>query len=129
MLLQVILERSEADHERARFAERPQAQIHPVDETFVRNRAQELRDASTEPVEVLFVRERAPPVGLAVLREQEYQVDVRREIELAAAKLAHPEHEERQRRAIRAPWRAVASGELAIGACAGRGDAHIGEQR
>ena len=129
MLLQVVLERAEADHERTRFAERPQPQIHAVDEAFVRHRAEQLRDASTEPVEVLLVRERTRSVGLAVLREQEYEVDVGREIELAAAELAHAEHEQRQRRAVRAPRRAVTGGELAIRACAGRGDADIGEQR
>ena len=43
VLLQVVLERAEADHERTRLAERPQPQVDAVDEAFVRHRAEQLR--------------------------------------------------------------------------------------
>ena len=47
VLLQVVLERPEADHERTRLAERPQPQIHAIDKALVRHRAEKLRYATS----------------------------------------------------------------------------------
>ena len=129
VLLQVVLEGVEAHHLRARLAERPQAQVHAVDEAVLRHRAEQLRHASAEPREVLLVLQRPRAVGLAVLGEQEHEVDVGREIELAAAELAHAQHHQLERCAVGAARHAVAGHERRTRAAAGGADADVGEQR
>ena len=68
------------------------------------------------------------PVGLAVLREQHHEIDVGREIELAAAELAHAEDQQRQTLALRVDGRPVPRGELALGPCVRGTHADIGER-
>ena len=129
MLLQVVLERAKADHERAGLAERTQPQVDAVHETL---------DVVTVASSCATRRPRRAKYsscaagvarGLAVLREEEHEVDVGREIELAAAELAHAEHQQRQALAVASSGRAVPRRELAFGPRAGSADADIGEHR
>ena len=108
MLLQVVLERVEAHDLRPRVAERPQPQVHAVDESLGRDGAEQLGHAPAETREVFLVLERPAAVRLAVLGKQEHEVDVGREVELAAAELAHAEHHEPEFAAILASRHAVA---------------------
>ena len=129
VLLQVVLERIEAHHRGARVAERAQPQVHAVDEAFVGPRAEELRQAPPDADEVLLVRERSQPVGFAVLRKEQNEVDVGGEVELAAAELAHAEHEQFELASVGAAGPAVPCRESLGRADTRRMDARVGEQR
>ncbi len=129
VLLQVVLEGVEADDLGAGFAERPQPQVHAIHEAVGRHGAEQLRDAPAEPREVLLVLHRARTHGLAVRGEQEHEVDVGGEVELAAAELAHAEHHELERLAVLAPRHAVANLERRGRPPAGGVDANVGQQR
>ncbi len=89
MARQIILERSEARHERPAVTERPQAQIDAQNEAVVGRHLEQTDDALTEPGEEFFVGDSLRPVGLAGLREQQHQVDVGGEVQLAAAQFPH----------------------------------------
>ena len=71
-------------------------------------------DAPAEAVEILAVGDDARARGLAFLGIDEHEVDVGRHVELAAAQLAHADHDELLRRAaVRADRRAVHRVEVA----------------
>ena len=128
MLLQVVLERVEAHRQRPGLAERPQPQVDAIDEAVGGHRPEQLRDLLAETREILLELQRPRPVGLAVLRKQEHEIDVRREIELAAAELAHAEHQQLELAAILAAWNPRARAQVAYRMIAGRPDAGVGQQ-
>src|SRR5207248_1915082 len=77
--------------------------------------------------EELLVGNAARAVGLTVLREQQHQIDVGGEIELAPAELAHADDDERLSLAARGAWLAVARHECATGVAERGGDRSIRE--
>ncbi len=113
VLLQVVLERAEVHGERARLAERPQAHVHAEHEALGGARIEQPDQRLAEAREVLLVRDLARAVGLAALGVEEDEVDVRGEVELAAAELAHADDDEFLRLAGRRPRRAIARRERA----------------
>ncbi len=129
VLLQVVLEGVEAHDLRPGVPEGPQPQVHAVHESLGRDRAEELRNAPAEPREILLVLERSAAVGLAVLREQEHEVDVRGEVELAAAELAHAQHHQLEFAAVLGAGDTEARTQAALRVIAGCADADLGEQR
>src|SRR5690606_10560944 len=72
-----------------------------------------------------------PPrtVGLPVLGVEEHEIDIRREVQLAAAELAHADHDDRLRNALFAARRAEACRKRACRKAARRADGGIGEGR
>ncbi len=129
VLLQVVLDRVEAHGHRARFAERAQPQVDAVDEALVGGRAEQLRHAPAHSREEFLVLERAWTRRLAVLGECEHEVDVGREVEFAAAQLAHGEHEQGQLATVAGAGDAVAPAEQRGRIAAGRTDAGLRERR
>ena len=113
VLLQVILERAEVHGERSRLAERPQAHVHAEHESLGGAGIEQPDQGLAEAREVLLVRDLARAVGLALFRVEEDEVDVRGEVELAAAELAHADDDEFLRLAGSRPRRAVARRERA----------------
>ena len=94
MLLQVILDGPEARNQRPGVAERPEPHVHTENETIVGGRIQQADQRLPEPREVLLVGNALAAVGVAALRIQEHQVDVRGEVQLPPAQLAHAEHDQ-----------------------------------
>ena len=92
--LEVILEGRGARHQRSAGAERPQAHVDAESAALHGRRVQIADQQLSEPQEELLVRQRPLTRGLAVRREQEDQVDVRGEIELLPAELAHGDDDE-----------------------------------
>ena len=80
-----------------------------------------------EPREVVLVVDAARARGRALLRKQENEVDVGGEVELAAAELAHAEHDERLRFAGRVARLTIRAHQVAVRVLDGRGDGGIGE--
>ena len=129
VLLQVVLHRIEAHRDRAGIAEGPQAQVDAIDEAIVGRAAEQLRHALAGAHEEFLVRERPRTGGFAVLGKQEDQVDVGREVEFAAAELAHAQHQQRQGLALLVAWQAVTRTEHRSGLPAGHADARVGQRR
>ena len=95
MLLQVILERGKACHQGTAFAERAQAHVHTKHKTVLVPEVEQPDELTAESIEIFLVFNFARSTGLTRLREQEHEVDVRREIQFAAAELAHAQHDQR----------------------------------
>ncbi len=113
MLLQVGLERAKTGDQRTRLPEGPEAHVHAKHETFRRLCIEEPDQRLPEPREVVLVRDLAPAVGLAGFRIEKDEVDVRGEIELAAAELSHADHDELLGLAGRRSRHAVCRGKRA----------------
>jgi hypothetical protein len=130
VLLQIVLEGREAQCDPAAVAERPQPQVHAVDEAFDRGRGQQLHHLLAEAQEELRVVDRARTVGFAAFRIEKNEIDVGAEIQLAAAELAHAEdHQLLRLPAVRPARDAVAGDEGLIHICAGEPDAGICQRR
>src|SRR5690606_36048308 len=113
---EIRLERRHADGERAALAEGPQARVDAIDEAVARDLVEQLDQELRQLDEVgLGVRVLVLARVFTGFRKQEHEVDVRREIELAAAELAHAEHEQRQRPPIGAARRLAAAQPEALG--------------
>ena len=105
VLHEIRLERRHADDERPARAERPQARVDAVDEAVAGVLIEQLDQQLGEP-QVVGLRLRRLRGDVVVrleraVRIEEHEVDVGGEIQLAAAELAHAEHEQRQRLAER----------------------------
>ena len=110
VLQQIVLEGREAAGERARVPERTQPHVDAEHEPVRCDGRQQTDQRLSEPQEALLVADRGCVLRLAVPGEQEHEVDVRREVELAAAELAHRHHHERHRLAVGEHRLAVARG-------------------
>nr|ART39914.1 J420 [uncultured bacterium] len=101
--LVVVLHGIEGHRQRSAGAKRTQAHIDPehapVGVGFVQHADQPPRQAQ----EKFLVVERARPVAAASVLEGEHQVDIGREVQFVAAQLAHAQHHQRDRLALRVP--------------------------
>jgi hypothetical protein len=127
LALVVLLHRREAERDAAGAAEGPQAQVDAVAEAVGGDVAEQLREALAEPGEPVLVVERPRAVARPGLREGEDQVDVGREVELAAAELAHPDHDQPLRRTVGRARRAEARDEAGFEVRERALDAALGE--
>ena len=92
----VFLQGVETHHKRAAVAIGAQAHVHAVDPAFVRMAAEDVDQVLAQAGEEFRVAEGgAPAARLALLGIAEYEVDVRREIELSSPQLAHGQHDQR----------------------------------
>ena len=90
LLLIIVFQRREAHHQRAAVAKRPQAHVHAIDETINSGLIQSFNQPLAEAGEELRVIQlTAPTFGLTILGISKNQVDIRGEVQLAAAQLAH----------------------------------------
>ena len=93
--LVVLLERVEAEHERALGSERTQPHVDAVDEAVRGRLAEHPHELARELEEEAVVVDAAPSaLGLSVLGKGEDEVDVRREVQLARAELAERQDDE-----------------------------------
>ncbi len=90
---------------------------------------QRVDQALAEAREEFEVGDRAAPIGVAVLGIDEDQVDVRRDVQLAAAELAHADDDEALACARRVARHAVAGDQRGFGDLQRGGDGGIGDQR
>ena len=97
---QVALERRVGNRERPALAVGPQPHVDAKHVAVCRDVVEGADDAPAEAFEELAVREHARTVGLAVVGVDEDEVDVRRDVELAAAQLAHADNDEVLRDAV-----------------------------
>ena len=109
---QVMLERCERHGQRAAVAVGAQPHVDPEYVTVGGHFGERGDDAPAETIEELAIGERARAVRLAFLGIREHEVDVRRDVELAAAQLPHADDDE-------ALWR---SGFVADGLAVRRGE-------
>jgi hypothetical protein len=125
--LVVLLHRREREHRPAGMAKRPKTQIDAIDVAvgvaLGDQRDERLRDARVIRLGV----ERPRAVARAVFGEREDEIDVGREIELAAAEFAEAENDHALRTAARIADDAVTRGDLALGARERGLDAGLGE--
>ena len=92
LILVILLQRIEAQHQRARRTVGPQAHVDAEHETVDGHRVQRLDQPLAETNEKFLVIQRAFHAdGFATLGVGENQVDVRRQIQLHGAELAHAE--------------------------------------
>ena len=91
---EVALQRVERAHQRPGIAVGAQAHVHPEDLPVLGDVGQRLDDAFAESLEEFEVADDLGAAGIAVFRVDENQVDVRRDIELAPAELAHADDDE-----------------------------------
>ena len=115
VLQQVGFERREADHGRPALAERPQSRIDSEHEAVRRAFIEKRDDLAREAPEVFLGADALAAVRLSVGGIQEDQVEIRREIELPAAELAHAENHERHDAVVRVAHAAKARSQLAHG--------------
>ena len=91
---QVVLQHLERAHQRAGIAVGPQAHVHPKHLAVFRDIGDRVDQAASETGKEFEVRDRARPVRIPVFGKYEYQVNVRRHIQLASAELAHADHDQ-----------------------------------
>ncbi len=111
---QILLERRVRDRERPALAVRPQPHVDAEHVAVGRAVVQRADHATAQPLEELAIGDGARAVGLAVVRVDEDQVDVRRYVELEAAELAHAEDHELLRDAVGIARLAVFRGDRAV---------------
>ncbi len=114
--LQVVLEHRKADRRGAAAAVGPQHQVDAEDEAILGGVADQRLQAARQLGEVLLRTQGLRAVAVAVFRIDIHQVDVRRDVQLAAAELAHADDPELDRLARGVAQRAVARIELGTGA-------------
>ena len=127
MRLQVVVEECGADGQRPAVAEGPQAHVDAEHDALGGALAQQADHQPAEPREEILVVDAARARGLALVGKHEDQIDVGGEIELAAAELAHAEHDERLRFAGGAARLAVGAHEIRGRVVHGRLDGGVGE--
>ena len=88
---QVLLEAGERQRQRAAVAVGTQSHVDAEHEAVDGGIRQRTDDAPAEAVEELAVGDRPRAVGVALVRIDEHEIDVRRHVELAAAELAEGE--------------------------------------
>ena len=92
---QVVLDHVQARHERARFAVWPQGHVDAEREPVFRHLGQRGDQLAAQAHEEFVVRQRflaGAGAGVAVFRVDEDEVDVGRDVQFAAAMLAHRQH-------------------------------------
>ncbi len=92
---EVFLEERERAGERTGIAVGAQAHVDAEHESLRGGLANRRDHRAAEFVEVLLVADHARAGRLAVLGEREYQIDVGRYVEFAAAQLSHADHDQR----------------------------------
>ena len=91
---QVLFERRVRHRQRTARTIRAQPHVDAEHVAVGAHVVQRADDAAAEPLEEIAIRQRPRAVGLAVFRVDEDQVHVGRHVELAAAELAHADHDE-----------------------------------
>ena len=129
MALQVVLERREADYQRPGVAERAQPHVDPEDIAVDGRRIEQAYHRLADAPVVVGGVERDPAVALGGIRIEKDQVDVRREIELPAAELAHADDDQRLRNPGGIADLAVALGDADPGERHRPADREIGKGR
>ena len=125
---EVFLQRGEAGNHRSAVAVGPQAQVDAEHIAVRRDFRNDLGQLAAEQGEVLMVGNPAWSAGLAVFRIDVDEVDVRGDIQFAAAQLAHADDDQLlSRAAFRAHGRAMAFAQPGIEAAAGMGDGDFGQ--
>ena len=124
---EVRLERLEARHQRSRIAIGPEPQVDAEGESVLGHRGEQRDELAAQVEEIFVVRELARPVGIALIRIDEHQVDVGRNIELAPAELAHADHRELLRLPGRRARRAEPGAQRRVGPIERGGDLLLGE--
>ena len=134
VLHEIAFERAHADDQRPARAERPQAGVDAKDRAVDGLVVEQLDDELRKPHEPCL-RGRAPLVdalgrlrGALVVGVDEHEIDVGREIELAAAEFAHRERDQRQRFTARVARRRETRRQASRGVLDGRFDRKIGER-
>ena len=101
LFLVIIFQRGKTQHQRATVAKRAQTHIHPVHKAVHRRLVQHFDQTLPHAGKELRVIQLAPTApGGTVLRPGEDQIDIRGEIQLAAAQFSHPQNQQRLRYAI-----------------------------
>ena len=124
---QVLLERGERHRQRAALAVGAQPHVDAEDVAVRGDVVERADDAPAEPVEELAVGKAARAVGLAFLRVDEDEVDVGRDVELAAAELAHADDDQALHRAGGVARLAVRRGQRRVVERVRRSDGDLGE--
>ena len=124
---EITLQGVEADGQGPCVAVRPKAHVHaehkPVAGLFVEQR----NDPAAEANEILVGGERSRPVGLPLVGIDEYEVDVRGNIQLPAAELAHADDDKLQFPACAIPRRAELRVQLCRSTVLRGGDRRLSE--
>ena len=127
---EIVFEHVEARDERPAFAVRAQPQIDAKNITVLGQLRKHCGEPPRKPREEFVIAERARAVGLAVLRIDQHEIDVRRHVELAAAELPHADDVQRLRRPAGLAARAsVLLDELRVRARDCRVDGRLCERR
>ncbi len=129
LALVIAFHRRERRHQRARVAERAQAQVDAIREPVGADFAEQCDDVACDPREPCLGVERPRTVAAAVACMREDEIDVRREVQLAATELAEREHDEALHRALRVAQHAVARCDRTFGMRERGFDAGRGEHR
>ena len=107
LFLVIVFECRIAHHQRATFTERTQTHVHAVTEAIKGLLVECFNDALTQTGKELRVGNAAArTLGLTVFWISENQVDIRREVQLTATKLAHADDQHSLRFTFRIGWRA-----------------------
>ena len=90
LLLVIILQRREAQHQRAAVTKWPQTHIHPVNETVLGRLIERLDQPLPHTGKELRIIQLAPSAtGHAIFRPGKNQVDIGGKVKFAAAKFSH----------------------------------------
>ena len=115
---QVVFERDDRAHERPGIAIRPQTHVDAKDLAIAGDLAERADQPLAETGEEVVGLDLAPAAGhssrLAVFRVDEDVVDVRRDVQLAPAELAHADHQHPLRPALLVERFAKLGGELPV---------------
>jgi hypothetical protein len=129
VLLQVVLERREAEDQGAAFAEWPQAHVDSKYEAVLGSGIEQCDELPAEALKVLQVVDAAGPAARARLGEQQDEIDVGRKIEFVTAELAHAQNDQGHGLSGRRSRRAKYGLEQLLRKPRGGSDAGIGEIR
>jgi hypothetical protein len=108
---EVVFQHVEGTDQRAGIAVGPQAHVDAEHLAVLGDVGDGVDQGAAQAGEVFEIGNRSGAIGVAVLGIDEDQVDVRRDIELAPAQLAHADHDQLLRPAIGTARRAVAFGQ------------------
>ena len=112
--LEIVLHRRKRHRDAPGGAERPQAQVDAMTEALGGDFVEQFRQLLAQAGEVILRRQRARAIAVAVLFVGVDQIDIRAEVQFAAAELAQREHHQPHRRSIGAAHHAGTLLELAL---------------
>ena len=124
-----MLERGVRRRQRPAVAIRAQPHVDAKHEAIGGPLADRRDDTPADTIEELAAGEGARTVGLAILGVDEDEVDVRRDIQLAAAQLAHPDHDQILAGAVGADRLAMRGGERRVVVGEGGPQRDLGQPR